>query len=191
MEKVYADHANKMKALANKARKEWLAVEDRPYNPSAAKAYAPEVKSLEAKLLLAQKNAPRERQAQMLANSDIKAEIASTPSLKEDKDRLKKLKGQRLNAARARVGAKKDQITFTDREWEAIQSGAIKKTKLEKIINNADKDEVKQRSTPKANLVLTSSKIATIKAMASRGYTQAEIATALGISTSTVNKALG
>lgn len=190
METAYGDHANKMKALANRARKEWLAVEDRPYNPSAAKAYASEVKTLDAKLLLAQKNAPRERQAQMLANSDIKAEIAANPELKDDKDRLKKIKGQRLAAARARVGAKKDQITFTDREWEAIQSGAIKKTKLEKIINNANKDEVKQRSTPKANLVLTSTKIATIKAMANRGYTQAEIATALGISASTVNKAL-
>jgi hypothetical protein len=95
----------------------------------------------------------------MLANSDIKAEIAANPGLKEDKDRLKKVKGQRLNAARARVGAKKEKIRFTDREWEAIQSGAIRKTTLEKIISNADKDEVKQRSTPKANLILTSSKI--------------------------------
>lgn len=190
MEKVYADHANKMKALANKARKEWLAVEDRPYNPSAAKAYAPEVASIEAKLLVAQKNAPRERHAQMVANSAIRALLAAEPELKEDKDRLKKLKGQKLTSARAKVGAKKEKITFTDREWEAIQSGAIKKTKLEKVIQNANKDEVRERSTPKANLVLTASKVSTIKAMASRGYTQAEIAQALGISTSTVNKAM-
>lgn len=190
MERVYADHANRMKALANQARKEWLAVEDRKYSPSAAKAYATEVESLETKLLVAQKNAPRERQAQAIANSSIRAQIAANPELKDDKEKLKKLRGQQLSAARVRCGAKKDKIFFTDKEWEAIQSGAIKKTKLEKIIANADKDQVKQLSMPKSNLVLNPTKIAVIKAMSQNGYSQSEIATALGVSTSTVNRAL-
>lgn len=190
METVYALHANKLKALANKARKEMLSVEDRPYSPTAAATYAKEVESLEAKLLIAQKNAPRERQAQLVANSRIKAEIAANPGLKEDKDRLKKLKGQALTTARVRCGAKSEKIHFTDKEWEAIQSGAIKKTKLKQIIGKADKDEVKERSMPKNRMTLSASKIATIKAMSRSGFTQDEIAQALGVSTSSVNKAL-
>lgn len=188
METVYANHANKMKALANTARKESLAVQDRAYNPSAAKTYEKEVKSLESKLLIAKKNAPRERQAQIVANSSVKAQVAANPSLKTDNDKLKKVKSQALAAARANVGAKKETIHFTDKEWEAIQSGAIKKTKLKEIINEADKDEVKQRSMPKADVQISSAKKAAIRSLLNVGYTQAEVAERLGISTSTVNK---
>ena len=188
METVYANHANKMKALANQARKEALAVQDRAYNPSAAKTYEKEVRSLESKLLIAKKNAPRERQAQIVANSSVKAQVAANPALKTDNDKLKKVKSQALAAARVNVGAKKETIHFTDKEWEAIQSGAIKKTKLKEIINEADKDEVKQRSMPKADVQVSSAKKAAIKSLLNGGYTQAEVAERLGISTSTVNR---
>lgn len=187
MEGVYAAHAKRMKDLANTARKEALSVQDRPYSPSAAKTYANEVKSLEIKLLEAKKNAPRERQATLLANSMIKAEIAADPSLKDDKDRLKKVRGQALTSARIRVGAKKKRIDFTDKEWEAIQAGAIRKTKLNDILNNADKDVVKQRAMPKNNNYLSDANKSAIKAMLASGHTQAEIAEVLGISTTTVN----
>ena len=190
MEMVYAQHANRMKALANQARKESLGVQDREYNASAAKTYEKEVSSLEAKLLTAKKNAPRERQATLVANSSVKAQLAANPEYKDDPDKLKKIRGQALASARVSVGAKKERITFTDKEWEAIQAGAIKKTKLKDIINNADQDEVKKRAMPKVDLVLNSSKVNTIKAMSNQGFTQAEIAEQLGISTSSVNKAI-
>lgn len=190
METVYANYANQMKALANRARKESLSVVDREFSPSAANTYAKEVDSLETKLLIALKNKPRERQAQLLANSKLKAQIAANPERKDDNDWLKKQRGQALSSARAAVGAKKEYITFTDREWEAIQSGAIKKGKLQDIIDNANSDEVKRRSMPKTTSTLSSAKVATIKALIAGGHTQAEVAERLGISVTTVSRAM-
>lgn len=190
IENVYAQYANSMKDLGNKARKAAIGVQDRPYLPSAAQTYADEVRSLETKLLLVQKNAPRERQAQLVANSSVKAQLAEHPEWKNDKDRLKKIKGQALSSARANCGAKSETIHFTDREWEAIQSGAIKKTKLEKIIDHADKDELRQRATPRATNTLSQAKVSLIKAYTRSGMTQEEISQILGVSTSTISKAL-
>lgn len=190
METAYADYANEMKKLANRARKEYLAVEDRKYNPSAAETYASEVQSIKNKLLIAQKNAPRERQAQIIANSSVKAQMAANPEIKEDKDRMKKIRGQALSSARARAGAKAEKIYFTDKEWEAIQSGALRKTTLEKVITKADKDEVRNRSMPKSDFKLPQSKINLIKAYAKSGQNQQDIAEMLGISVSTVSKVL-
>lgn len=190
METIYADHANRMKALGNQARKEALAVKPREYTASAAKTYSSEVDSINTKLIVAQKNAPRERAAQLLGNSKMKAEISANPDIKYDKDKMKKLRGQALASARTAVGAKKERIKFTDKEWEAIQAGAFRPSKLEKILNNSDKDEIKQRAMPKADRKIKPATLATIKAMANSDYSQAEIAEMLGVSTSTVNKAL-
>ena len=190
MEEVYARYANDMKALGNRARREALAIKSRPYSESAAKTYAKEVESLEEKYLLARKNAPRERQAQMIANSRVRAELATHPEWKDDKDRIKKINNQALASGRATAGAKKDRVTFTDREWEAIQSGAIRPTKLKKLINEANKDEVVRRSMPKEATKISATKIAAMKAMANQGFTQQEIANSLGVSVSSVNKAL-
>lgn len=186
MESVYAEYANKMKAMGNAARKEILATKNTEYSPSAKKAYAREVESLNNKLIVAEKNAPRERQAQLIANIEVDHKKKDNPNM--DNDTLKKVKAQSLAGARARVGAKKERITLTDREWEAIQSGAISNNKLIRILNNTDLDSVKQRATPRTSTALSPSKQSKIKAMQRSGYTTKEIADAMGISTSTVSR---
>ena len=42
IEQVYAGYANSMKALANQARKEAVAIVPTPYSPSAREAYSKE-----------------------------------------------------------------------------------------------------------------------------------------------------
>ena len=186
MEAVYADYANKMKSMGNQARKEMLGTKNLEYSPSAKKAYAAEVESLNNKLIIAEKNAPRERQAQLIANVVVDQKKKDNPDM--DYDTLKKVKSQALAAARTRVGAKKDRIAITDKEWEAIQSGAISHNKLMKILNNSDLDTIKQRATPRTSKSITTAKANKIKAMQRSGYTTKEIADALGVSTSTVSR---
>jgi hypothetical protein len=187
MEAVYADYANKMKALGNSARKEFVATPSLKYDPEAKKTYMTEVKSLNDKLNIALKNAPKERQAQLLANQIFEAKKQADPSM--DKDHIKKAKGQALTTARARIGAGKQRVDITPSEWEAIQKGAISDSKLRSILNNADLDKVKKYATPKATSNITNANRTRAKAMAASGnYTTKEIADALGVSTSTVNK---
>lgn len=189
MEEIYASHANKLKGLANQARKASANTQYTPYSPSAKKTYEKEVKSLNAKLNLALQNKPLERQAQLLANKVVSAKRQANPDMTAEE--VKKIKAQALNEARNRTGAKKQNIVITKDEWNAIQSGAISTNKLTQILDNADLDTVKKLATPKTNKTgLSNAKLAQAKAMLSRGYTQAEVADALGISTSTLSKAL-
>lgn len=188
MEVVYATHANKLKALANDARKEMLHTPNAEYHPSANLAYKPEVQSLNAKLNLAQMNAPQERQAQLLAEYVVKAKVQAKPNM--DKDEKKKIRGQALKEARARMGAKKPKIVITDAEWKAIQAGAITNNKLNAILDHADLDQVKQLATPRERTVMVPARLTQAKNMLARGYTTAEVAEALGVSTSTINDAL-
>lgn len=184
----YAKFANKMKALGNDARKEYLSTKPLEYSPSARKTYAEEVANLNAKLNVALKNAPRERQAQLLANKNINKQKKSNPDM--TKDDIKKLKNQSLAYARARVGAGKETITITDREWDAIQAGAIHDTKLKKILDNADLDNVKQRAMPRTTRGLSNAQLARARALLANDYTQAQVADMLGVSPSTLSKAL-
>lgn len=188
MEKVYADHSNRLKALANEARKAAITTRSTPYSPSAKVAYANEVKSLDAKLNVALKNAPRERQAQLLANAVVKAKRDANPDM--DGDALKKIKAQALAEARIRTGASKTRVDITPTEWDAIQAGAITNNKLVQILNNADIDKVKQLATPKAERKMSPVKTKRAQLMAASGYTQAEIAEALGVSVSTLKIAI-
>lgn len=193
MEIVYANYANSMKALANEARKEMVSVKSDKASPSAAKTYAKEVESLNNKLIQAQRNAPRERQAQIYANSTISAQLNDNPDLKYDKDSLKRKKNQALSQARSRFGADKKavQITITENEWKAIQANAISPSKQREIFDNCDSDQLRKLASPNTSkTALNSAKIAKIKAMKSSGYTMAEIADELNISTSTVSKAI-
>ncbi len=189
MERVYANHSNRLKALANEARKAAVNTKPTPISDSAKKVYVNEVKSLDAKLNIALKNAPRERQAQVLANSWVRAKRDANPDM--DGDQLKKIKAQALNEARLRTGARKEQIDITPDEWAAIQAGAISNSKLVSILNNADIEKVKALATPKTTLLMSSSKTTRAKSMAAQGYTQAEIADALGVSLTTLKTALG
>lgn len=187
-ENAYADYINKMKALANTARKESLTVGKLEYNPSARKVYLGEVESLNNKLRLAQTNAPRERRAQAIANSRVKAKKQDNPGM--DKKELSKIERAAINDARAQVSAsgKDTRINITDREWEAIQVGAITNTKLEEILKYTDPDAMKKRALPKTTNALSGAKQAKLAAMIASGhYTIAEMADALGVSTSTVS----
>lgn len=184
----YAEYANHMKELARTARKEAGATKDIVYSPQARKTYAPEVASLNDKLKKAKSNAPLERRAQIAANIVVKAKLADNPDMTNDE--IKRVKGQALESARDRTGAKKNRINISDEEWAAIQAGAISKTKLGEILNNADQDRVRELATPRQSKGLSTAQIARAKGMATRGCTQAEIAQALGVSTSTVLKAL-
>lgn len=189
-EKAYADYGNKMKALANAARKEYMATSNLKQNKEASLKYAKEVSSLEDKLNTAALNAPRERRAQAIANSKIKAMIADNPSLKDDKKELKKQSQIAINEARNSVSAngRQTKIKITDKEWEAIQSGAISHSKLSEILRYTDSDDLKQRAMPKTANSLSVAKQNKLKAMQVSGYTIAEIADSLGVSSSTVSK---
>ena len=187
-EEAYAKYANSIKALGNDARKQALLTKNMEYSPAAKKTYVAEVESLNTKLMVALKNKPRERQAQLIANSIISAKKNSNPDMTSED--LKKEKSRALAEARARVGASKTPVTITEREWEAIQAGAISSSKLSQILDNADLDSVKKLATPKSVNTLSEAKVSKIKAMNASGYTIAEIAQALGKSTSTVSKYL-
>jgi predicted DNA-binding protein (UPF0251 family) len=194
IERIYAAHSNSLKALANNARLESLKTGKIKYSASAAKAYAPQVARLNHALNNALKNAPLERQAQIIAKARADALINDTPGL--DNDAKKKIRHQSLKAARMRVGADKDVIVIDDprynhtREWEAIQAGAITTHKLSQILENSDIDRVKELATPRARTVMSPSRMAIAKARLAAGYTQAEIAASLGIPVSTLESAL-
>jgi DNA-binding CsgD family transcriptional regulator len=188
MENVYADHANKLKALANQSRLDALKTPPVKYNGSSNKAYAPQVESLKAKLNTAYRNKPLERQAQLIANAQVKAKTQSHPNM--DPAELKKLRNQAQKDARLRTGAEKSQIEFTDREWEAIQAGAISNNMLVNILKNSNIEQVKSLANPRASTTMLPAKVNRAKAMLKTGHTQAEIADQLGISTSTLASAL-
>lgn len=189
-EDVYADYANKMKALANESRKAYKSTPNLEYSPSAKKTYAEEVKSLENSLAIAEQNAPRERRAQAIANSVVKAKVQENPSLKDDKKSLNKVRQVEINKAREQVGAtgKGTRINISDKEWEAIQAGAISDSKLNSILRYTDQDALKQRALPKTTGELSLAKQNKIASMRASGYTNAEIAEEMGISTTTVIK---
>lgn len=184
IEAIYADHSNKLKSLANEARKNSRQTKYIPYSPEAKVKYREQVDSLNAQLNRAKKNRPLERKAQLLANSKVRLVREANPDL--DKDDIKKLKGRALSEARLKVGAKKHQITISDKEWEAIQSGALTPSNLKEIVNNADLDVLRQRAMPKDAKVMSTAKIARAKAMETRGYSISEIADAMGVSSSMI-----
>lgn len=186
-ENLYGNYANQMKALANRARKEMISTGNLKYNASAKKAYEPQVASLKSKLNNSEKNAPRERQAQAVANSVMNAKRASNDLTKSED---KKLSQQALNQARQRIGAHRTSIDISDKEWEAIQAGAVSENLLTRIIKYADMDILKEKATPRNRKELSSTKISRIKALAARGYTLEQIAKAVGTSSSTVSKYL-
>ena len=188
MEAIYATHANKLKSLANEARKAALATPKLEYSKSAKKVYANEVASLNAKLNVALKNAPLERHAQVVGNISYNQKKDSNPDL--SRDDLKKLKNQELAFARAKLGAKKQNIVITPKEWEAVQAGAISDNMMQNILKNTDIDKVKELAMPRDRPAMTQSNVARAKAMLNNGYTQADVAQALGVSVSTLYKAI-
>ena len=187
-EEVYASYANNLKALANKARKSMIDTPDKKYSPEAKKAYLNQYNSLMHKLNQSLMNAPRERQAQLLATSVVRAKIEANPNM--EKEEKKKIKQKALTEARNKLGAKRTTVDVTDDEWEAIEAGAISPNKLSQILQNTDTALIREKATPKVKNNLSEAKLNKLKCMAASGYSNSEIAESLGISSSTVTKYL-
>lgn len=188
MERLYADYSNALKNLANKAR---IARENTAgirTNSEAKKKYAEQIDSLNEKIRKAELNRPRERQAQVMANAVVDSIIKDNPDL--EKSEIKKIKQQELTKARKAVGAERFVIQVDDKEWEAIQNGAVTENVLKNVLKYADMDIIREKATPMEAKVVNNFQKNRIKSMAAMGYTSAEIAKALGFSTSTVNKYL-
>ncbi|QJD49814.1 helix-turn-helix DNA-binding domain protein [Streptomyces phage ClubPenguin] len=185
IEIIYANHSNALKDMANEARKATLSVKAIERSPSAAKTYAPEVKRLDAALNLALRNAPLERQAQIIGNAIYRQKLQANPNM--DEGDKKKASSKALEEARIRTGAKKDQIEISPREWEAIQAGAISPSKLKDILDNTDTEKLKELAMPREAVVHDPAMRARAAELL-RGdqYTQAEVANHLGISVSTL-----
>ena len=186
-ELAYAEYANTLKAMGNQTRLASVKIKEEPVNKSAVKIYADEVESVMYKLAKAEANSPRERQAQLWANAVVKEQLSTM--VEPDKEQIKKLNNQALNAGRIKFGAEKQRVLFTDREIEAINANAFNKTTLKKIYDNCEKDELKKQLMPKkSDAGLSTADMNLIKSMANSHYTIAEIADRLGVSTSTVSK---
>ncbi|MBO7450960.1 MAG: helix-turn-helix domain-containing protein [Clostridiales bacterium] len=194
VEELYSEYANNMKALANRSRMEMVNTPSLKYSPSAKIVYAKEVESLNSKLRVSEQNRPRERQAQIIATSRVNAAkqgfIDAGLTKKEVEKELKNLRQRELDSARRKVGAKRVPIIITDREWEAIQAGAITDSKLSKILDHTDIDKIRERATPRSYKQISQTKINRINALKAQGYTTDEIAKAIGVSASTVTKYL-
>lgn len=186
IEQIYGDHAIAMKDLARQARKLAREQVEPARDPEATKRYSAEVASIEAKLAIAKKNAPLERQAQLLANEKMKQILYNNPELKKDNEHLKRERGRQLDYYRKLVGAKKLIIgskdnPLTDREWEAIQNRAVSKTTLRGVLANADMGRIRELAMPKVKTGIPAAKLSRAKNMMSKGYTRAEIADMLDI----------
>ena len=186
VELAYANYANQLKALANTARKESIATQPITYSKTARTTYKAEVDSLNDKLKRAMSNAPRERQAQVAASVIFKAKKQENPNMSAEEE--KKIKSQTLAEQRVRYGAHKDRVEITDREWEAIQAGAIHTQMLKDILDNTDTDKLKERAMPRDyKTTVTPFKQQRIESLAANGYSQSEIAQIVGLSVSTVS----
>lgn len=188
IEEVYAEHSNRMKDLANKARLAELNTPPLKYSPSAKKVYKDEVESLDRKLAAVVQNRPLERQAVVIANANIRAKRQSNPNL--DKKQVKRLKSLSLQEARNRIGASGKKVDITDIEWEAIQAGAISNNKLVQILDKADSKRVLELATPKRKLLMNTASTARAKALLANGATRAEVAKALGVSLTTLDEGI-
>lgn len=174
-EMAYAEYANQMKSLANRARLEMVNTGKIAYSSSARSAYQGGVDDLMTQLNVALLNAPRERQ--------------DYPDM--TKAEVKKERQRALASSRAAVGAGRELVKISGRQWEAIQAGAISENVLKQILDNSDIDAVKQLAMPRATTTLTAAKINKLKVMYGSGnYTTSQIAQSLGISSSTVSRYL-
>lgn len=188
-ERAYAEYANQRKDLANKARLEIINTGKIAYSASAKATYKEEVDGMLADLNIALRNAPKETQAQIIANSKVAAMKKANPDMTSKE--IKKASQQALTEVRIQMGAERIKVPLDEKRWEAIQAGAISESQLIKILNNSDIDEVRQYATPRTTSTLSPAKVNKIEAMqASGNYSIAEIAQAVGVSSSTVSKYL-
>ena len=185
----YADYINELKAFKNKVDSEMSGIKMPARDPKAAKIYAEEVLSMKDKVNQVKINRIKERQAQRMAEVSSKAEIARRS---EDevlkKDEISRIKQQALNKARSMVGAERTPVTITDDEWDAVQSNAVSGTLLKELVSFMDDSQLKSLATPRANKQMTDARKNKAKALLANGYTIAQVAEALGVSSSTIGK---
>lgn len=195
IEAIAAKYATEMHEVARQARAMARSIEIPKRDPEAAKEYADEVKSLEEKVILAERNAPRERQAQLITDVKYRAYRYAHPE--EDDEHLKRKRGQILDAARKSVGAKKLSIggsnknPLTDKEWEAISKKAVSPTLLKRILSNADSGRIKELAMPKTKEGISASKLAMAKRMLANGYGREDVCKMLDISEGKLIYAIG
>lgn len=197
MEIIYADYANSMKALANKARLEQETTGKIAYSAKAKELYKKEVDELLEGVRQAELNNPRERAAQRMANVEVsskKARHEAETGTKMKPGDEKKISQQALTKYRQEVDttSRKDRsIKITDRQWEAIQAGAISETKLKDILKNTDVDVLRERATPRTSgTSLSTAQVNRMKRLADSNYTLSEIASKMNVSPATVSKYL-
>lgn len=190
MENLYAEHANSLKALANKARKEAVSQPRVKKNPQAARRYSREVAELKAQINVARKAKPLERQAQVIANGVVDAKVRSNPDMSY-KDRAK-VTAMALKTARQRLGYDRNatRIRPTPLQYRAIQEGAVSQSMIDQILESADLDHLKSLAMPKQTQSLTRRQANRISIYRKNGSTVAEIADALGISPARVREYL-
>lgn len=197
IEEVYAAHANRLKALANEARKESRITGRLEQNKQAKEQYKDVVGpdgTLAKKIMLAELAAPKERQAQILARSVMRIKEEANPELKEkeNKDKRRKLAAKALDEARDAVNGgvhtKRYQIVLTDREWDAIQAGAISDTQFQKVLRYSDSDSIKQRAMPRQSEGMKASTKSRARLLLNAGYAPSTVAKDLGISVQALAK---
>lgn len=188
VERHYAEYSNKIRNLANQARLEDLRTPDPRVNKSAQRTYASEVASLRAKLKVVQENSPRERQAQIAAGVIIRMKREQNPNMTAEE--LRREKQRAIRTTRKRMGAEPQRIDITRREWEAIQNNAVAAHTLREVLTKANMDQVRQYAQPRQDVKLPSYREAHARALLNAGYTRAEVAEQLGVSVSTLDRAV-
>ena len=189
-ESLYADFANSMKSLGNKARLEIDKIEKKNVNKEAALKFVKEIQELKNAVIFADLNKPRERQAQIYANYK-KRQFRTTNKNEWDQltaEERGKWMAKALAEGRARSGAKRTPHYITDKQWEAIQAGAISSSILSTILPVCDSDRLKELALPHGKTTLSENKQSYIRTLIANGYTMKEVAEQLDISTSTVEK---
>lgn len=151
--------------------------------------YASEVAALSEDLTTAKSNAPLERRANLLTDEVMRAKKAADPDMSNAS--YTKQRYQVLAEMRRRTGAKKELVQISDRQWEAIQAGAVSPSMLKEILAHTDLERVKELAIPKQQKLMTPAKIARAKTMLAQGYNRAEVARHLGVSTTTLDEGTG
>ena len=190
IEKVYAEYANQMKAMGNSARLEALKARNskEKKNSTAAKTYSKEVDHLLYQLNEAKKNAPLERKAQAIAQAEVELARQSSGGLTKGEE--SKMLDKALKRARDVVGASRYQVHISDKEWEAIEAGAVAPSTQKELFKFTDKDRLRELAMPKKQKPFSKTYLNTAKSMLDRGYTLEEVAKRFDISVSTLSSAL-
>lgn len=189
-EMAYANYSNELMELSYEARKIARSIKPVPVSQSAKKTYAEEVESLNAKLRIAKSNNPKERVATNIAAIRSSEYIKAHPEL--DYEHKSRIRTQEMQKARDELGAHKQRIDITPREFEAIQANAISTNKLKEILANANEDAIRKMASPNdSKTIMTDAKIDLMTTMYNSGmYTQKDIAEKFGVSTTMVSKAV-